>query len=163
MNKAELPAEVAECMKEDATAFSSNTFASSSLDFSPWESHSVPILKEWKGSHENTNKQYSYHYPFYHIAELISFKTRPKPLPVIPGFILPRNVCNPGDSPVLWRGGWCAWQWVEWWPLKRYAHFPNSGAPEQDLICNYVIDLKMSSSWKMLVAPRFSHVFGRDK
>ena len=133
-NKAELPAEVAECMQEEATAFSSNTFASSSWDFSPWESHSVPILKEWKGSHENMNKQYSYHYPFYHITELISFKTRPKPLPVIPGFILHRKVRNPGDSPVLWRGGCCAWQWVEWWPLKRYAHFPNSGAPEQDFL-----------------------------
>ena len=34
-SKAELPAEVAECMKEEATAFSSNTFASSSWDFSP--------------------------------------------------------------------------------------------------------------------------------
>ena len=61
-------------------------------------------------------------------------KTRPKPLPVIPGFILHRKVRNPGDSPVLWRGGCCAWQWVEWWPLKRYAHFPNSGAPEQDFL-----------------------------
>ena len=68
MNKADLPAEVAECMKEEAAAFSSNTFASSSWDFSPWESHSLPILKEWKGSHENINKWYSYHYPSYHMS-----------------------------------------------------------------------------------------------
>ena len=72
-------------------------------------------------------------------------------------------MCIPGGNPVLWKGGCCAWQWVEWWPLKRYAHFPNSGALEQDLICNYVMDLKMSSSGNMLVAPRFSRVFGRDK
>ena len=108
------------------------------------------------------NKQYSYHYPPYHIAELISFKARPQPLLVIPCFTLPRNVCNPGDNPVLWRGEYCAWQWAEWRPPKRYAHFPNSGVPERDLICNDVMDLKMSSSWKMLVAPRFSCVFGRD-
>ena len=35
--------------------------------------------------------------------------------------------------------------------------------PLSRTFCNYVMDLKMSSSWKMLVAPRFSHVFGRDK
>ena len=35
MNKAELPIGAAEGMKEEATAFSSNTFASSPWDFSP--------------------------------------------------------------------------------------------------------------------------------
>lgn len=57
MNKAELPTGVAEGMKEEATAFSSNTFASSSWDFFPMSkpfSANTQGMKEKKIRTSNT-------------------------------------------------------------------------------------------------------------
>lgn len=120
MNKAELPAEVAECMKR-GSCLQFQHLCLLILGFSPWESHSLPILKGMKGEVMKiytSNPTLQWTHP-----------SEPGQNPSLwyQGFILPRNVCIPGDNPVLWRRVLCmAVGWMV--ALKTCTHFPNSGA-----------------------------------